>query len=132
MDEEKTFIKTREWLIVILYATVVGTITLITQFLVPLSEPDEGALHQLAPNTLDASVSGAVARPEIYSLPKGAKVADLLAAAEVLPEADLSKIRLASRLTQGRHIHVPLQEKVSVRIEGEVEAPVTMTVAKGT
>lgn len=132
MAQGGAFIRTREWLVIILYTTLVGAITLITQFLVPLSEPRDGKLHELIKTTLDVSVSGAVAKPDIYILKKGATIGDLLAKAEVLAEADISKIKLTTRLTQGRHIHVPKLEKVTIRIEGEVESPITMTVAKGT
>lgn len=53
-------------------------------------------------------VSGAVARPGVYTLAEGARVADALAAAGgPTEEADLSHINQAQRLADGQKIHIP-------------------------
>ncbi|HEV1997222.1 MAG TPA: ComEA family DNA-binding protein [Candidatus Dormibacteraeota bacterium] len=53
-------------------------------------------------------VSGAVAHPGVYQLPRGARVADALdAAGGVLPDADPARLpNLAGRLTDGKQVKV--------------------------
>lgn len=53
-------------------------------------------------------VSGAVAAPDVYSLPAEARVKDLVMAAGGLSaDADLDRINLAARITDGEHVVVP-------------------------
>ncbi|GAB4189846.1 MAG: hypothetical protein OHK0022_02310 [Roseiflexaceae bacterium] len=55
-------------------------------------------------------VSGAVQRPDVYSLPADARVKDLvLAAGGMSVSADAEQINLAERLRDGQHIHIPRQ-----------------------
>lgn len=62
------------------------------------------------PAPLRVYVSGAVAYPDVYTLPAGALVRDALGAAGgVTDEADLSQINLAQELRDQQHIHVPAQ-----------------------
>ena len=65
-----------------------------------------------APSGPDATIAvhaaGAVARPGLYVLPGGARVADLVAAAGgPLPDSDLDQINLATRVADGDRVHVP-------------------------
>ena len=57
---------------------------------------------------LSVFVSGAVARPGVYQLPKGSRVADAIyAAGGLLPDADPDKLpNLAGRLTDGKQVKV--------------------------
>ena len=53
-------------------------------------------------------VAGAVARPGLLHLPAGSRVADALAAAGgSLPRADLDRMNLAARLSDGQKVWVP-------------------------
>ncbi|MCL5292169.1 MAG: ComEA family DNA-binding protein [Actinobacteria bacterium] len=53
-------------------------------------------------------VSGSVARPGIYELPKGSRVNDAFTAAgQPLPEADLNSVNLASKLMDGQRVYLP-------------------------
>ncbi len=53
-------------------------------------------------------VSGAVAAPDVYRLPSGARVKDLvLAAGGLSADADHERINLAARVADGEHVHVP-------------------------
>lgn len=53
-------------------------------------------------------VAGAVASPGVYALPAAARVADVLVAAGgSLPDADLDRINLATRLNDGDRVYVP-------------------------
>jgi competence protein ComEA len=55
-------------------------------------------------------VSGAVRAPDVYQLPKAARIKDLvLAAGGFTADADPEKINLAERVDDGQHIHVPRQ-----------------------
>jgi len=53
-------------------------------------------------------VAGAVARPGLYELPPGARVADAIErAGGGLPDADIDAVNLARRLRDGEKIDVP-------------------------
>ena len=53
-------------------------------------------------------ISGAVAQPDVYTLPAEARVKDLvMAAGGFTPEADSERINLASPVQDAEHIHVP-------------------------
>ena len=57
-------------------------------------------------------VSGAVARPGLYRLTQGARVADAVEKAGPLDEADLNAINLAAPLADGQKVPVPLKGEV--------------------
>jgi len=55
-----------------------------------------------------AYVSGAVRAPDVYRLPGGARVKDLvLAAGGLSDDADIERINLAAPITDGQHVRVP-------------------------
>lgn len=54
-------------------------------------------------------VTGAVARPGLYKLSQGARVADVLDKAGPTEEADLNAINLAASLTDGQKVTVPFK-----------------------
>jgi competence protein ComEA len=55
-----------------------------------------------------AYVSGAVRAPDVYQLPTGARVKDLvLAAGGLSDDADIERINLAAPVTDGQHVRVP-------------------------
>lgn len=55
-----------------------------------------------------AYVSGAVRAPDVYRLPGGARVKDLvLAAGGFADDADIERINLAAPITDGQHVRVP-------------------------
>jgi competence protein ComEA len=63
-------------------------------------------------------VTGAVVAPGVIHLPTGARLVDAIEeAGGALPEADLTVLNLAARLTDGERIYVPLP--------GETPPPVT-------
>lgn len=52
--------------------------------------------------------AGAVARPGVYRVRDGARVADLLdAAGGPLPEADMDQVNLAARVADGMRVYIP-------------------------
>jgi protein involved in polysaccharide export with SLBB domain len=107
-------------------------ITLVTQVLVPWHQPKFDELHIIRDNMIDVSISGAVESPGMYRIKRGSMVKDLVALATPLKEANITKVNLTTRLTQGRHVKIPLIETVTIRIDGAVEVPITIKVVKGT
>ncbi len=60
------------------------------------------------PVSVVAYISGAVAQPDVYTLPADARVKDLvMAAGGFIPEADSEQINLAAPVQDAQHIHVP-------------------------
>jgi competence protein ComEA len=60
------------------------------------------------PTSIEVYVTGAINKPDVYALPIGSIVKDLIAAAGgATSDADLVAINLAQRLTDQTHIHVP-------------------------
>lgn len=73
-----------------------------------------------AATTVVAHAAGAVARPDVYRLPPGARVTDLLAAAGgPVAGADLDRLNLAAPLVDGDRVFVPLVgQEVPVAVDG--------------
>lgn len=70
------------------------------------SEPPAAAI--LAPADLVVYVSGAVARPDVYRLPAGARIKDaVLAAGGLRADAAADQINLAAPLSDAGHINIP-------------------------
>lgn len=64
-------------------------------------------------------VSGAVARPGLYRVREGARVADVVARAGGLkPRADLALLNLAAPLADGQHVIVPRRVATTATTEG--------------
>ena len=60
------------------------------------------------PSAVAVYVSGAVNEPGVYELPSDARADDALAAAGgASPDADLERVNLAKRVSDGEHIRVP-------------------------
>ncbi len=60
------------------------------------------------PATIDVYVSGAVKKPDVYTLPLNSNVKDAITAAGgAIAEADLDRINLASRLSDQMQVYVP-------------------------
>jgi competence protein ComEA len=78
---------------------------------IPLAAPVAGAgsTTTSAPaSEVVAHAAGDVARPGVYTLATGSRVADLIdAAGGAGPEADLDRVNLAAPLGDGAQVHVP-------------------------
>ncbi len=86
----------------------------------PLSALDEPMLPALdapasdPPADLVVYVSGAVFYPDVYQLPPGARVKDLVEAAGGLrPDAAGERVNLAEPLSDAQHIHIPTTTELS-------------------
>lgn len=65
-------------------------------------------------------VGGAVARPGVYEMPKGARVNDAVAlAGGAQAEADLDAVNLASRLSDGQRIYIPKKGQPAPAVVGD-------------
>ncbi|MCL6430393.1 MAG: ComEA family DNA-binding protein [Anaerolineae bacterium] len=61
------------------------------------------------PGHLVVYVSGAVERPDVYTLPEGSRLKDaLVAAAGPRDDADLTTLNLAQPLHDGQRVHIPV------------------------
>lgn len=78
----------------------------------------------VSPNaTIQAYVMGAVRTPGVYTLAQGARVHDLITAAGgALPTADLTRVNLASQVSDGQSIYVPqVGEQVPLELGGKID-----------
>ena len=74
----------------------------------PVPLPADGSRTTSAPADVAVHVAGAVARPGLYHLPAGSRVADAVArAGGKLPGGDLDRLNLAGRLVDGQKVLVP-------------------------
>ncbi len=73
--------------------------------------------------TVAGYILGDVASPGVYTLPAGARVRDLMAAAGgALPDADLARVDLAARVADGQEVYVPrVGEAVPLTLGGKVD-----------
>lgn len=91
-----------------------------TTILPPSSDLDEQMLPALdapasdPPGDLVVYVSGAVFYPDVYQLPPGARVKDVVEAAGGLrPDAAGERVNLAEPLHDAQHIHIPTTTELS-------------------
>ncbi|MFP5327714.1 MAG: helix-hairpin-helix domain-containing protein [Acidimicrobiia bacterium] len=74
------------------------------ELLLPRATPSSEA----APTELYVHAAGALARPGLYRVEAGSRVANLLdAAGGPTPDADVDRLNLASRLDDGQRVYVP-------------------------
>jgi len=74
---------------------------------ITLPEPTQ-ALPTPTPGPLRVYITGAVRRPDVYTLPPGSIVKDgLEAAGGPAPDADLDRVNLAQRLSDGQQVTIP-------------------------
>lgn len=92
------------------------------ELLLPRATPSSEA----SPTELYVHAAGALARPGLYRVEAGSRVADLLdAAGGPTPDADVDRLNLASRLDDGQRVYVPrLGETAEAESEGGGGDPV--------
>lgn len=122
-----------EWLAVLVIILAMILLTVVALFNQNDSLPEHtGQPHFIAPQEIEITVEGAVENPGIHQLKKGARVKDALLAAKTLPEADISKLKLESKLRDGRVIKVPYKAMITIYLQGAVEVEGVLKVKKGT
>jgi competence protein ComEA len=71
-----------------------------------------------APSTVVVHVAGAVARPGVVTLPTKSRVVDAIeAAGGAQPDADLDRLNLATALTDGQRVAVPVRGQPAPPLE---------------
>jgi competence protein ComEA len=103
----------------------------------PVAAADAGPAGATSPSTntppsASATVhaAGAVASPGVYAVPAGARVADVVAAAGgPLPEADLDRINLATRVNDGDRVHLPRKGEAASVVAETGSTPTSTTPA---
>lgn len=121
-----------EWLIIVLLIVTLLMLTFIT-FIWNKSElPPTTVSHALSNELVQVTIQGAVKKPGIYEFPKGANLKQLVATAEPLPEANLERLKMNSKLRDGQLVKIPLQRWINIKLEGAVAHPGTIKVKQGT
>lgn len=125
-----------EWLAVVIIAGFLFLLTLVVIIRRDGShlfvEQSDTRLHHLKPQTVNLYIDGAVARPGSYEVKAGTLVKDVIALADPLPEADLRKIRPASKARNGQSFTVASRPTITVHITGAVQVEGAHTIPKGT
>ncbi len=67
-----------------------------------------------SPTAVVVYVTGAVARPGLYTVGSEARVAEVVEQAGPLPEADLARVQMAARLQDGQMVVVPTRASPDV------------------
>ncbi len=97
---------------------------LLADFDTPPDDAQTAAGSDRPAGSIVVYVSGAVRRPDVYSLPAEARVKDLvLAAGGMSGTADAEQINLAETLRDGQHIHIPRQGADALGGAGALAAP---------
>jgi len=79
-----------------------------------------------SPTAIVVYVTGAVARPGLYTVGDAARVAEVVERAEPLPEADLARVQMAARLQDGQTVVVPARARPDLgHARGGTAAPPT-------
>ena len=121
-----------EWVIVSLLVIAFLTLALVTQFKQAAPLPPVQNSHLLVDDSIVVTIKGAITRPGDYSFKRGARLKELLAQAEPLPEADLESIKSNSKMRDGQIIKIASQRWITIQVEGAVESPGAMRVKHGT
>lgn len=130
--EKRPALYLHEWLAVIVFITLLLIIVLIN-FIHNRDLPIElGPPHHLEKQMIDATIDGAVQNPGTYSLKKGATLQELVDKGGPLPDADLKKMKMNSKIRDGRVLHVPYVKKITIYLKGEVVVQGAFEVRKGT
>lgn len=99
------------------------------------AEENKPALEAAGENKtkdLQVHVTGAVSKPGVYHLSQGSRVIDAVNMAGPTGEADLDSLKLASLLTDGQTISVPLKpEAIQAGSTPPAGAPVSSTAGTG-
>lgn len=98
-----------EWLIIIAIVAVMLLLTGVSM----LSDRRMTAFvadspHHLISQDIDVFVEGAVERSGAFKIQRGATVEDIMALAKPLPEANLSKLKMKSKLRNGQRVRIPV------------------------
>lgn len=87
--------------------------------------------HHLTAQDIEVFIDGAVELAGAFTFKKGATLQELLSLAKPLPQADLKKLKIKSKLRNGQRIQVPVKKMITVILDGAVEQPGPYKIPKG-
>lgn len=119
-----------EWCIILLFCLILlalSAFALMGRRTIPLPKPVEPKA-----SVLEVKIEGEVAHPGLYQLPLKSTLKELLAQAEPLPTADLSKLSLRKRLHDGQTVKIPEKKWITIQLAGLVQQPGPMKIMSGT
>lgn len=121
-----------EWIIISLLIVTISLLTVVVLGRKDVMPPLQ-AMTELSSDVIQVIVKGAVANAGSFELKKGVKLKDLLALAQPLADADLSRIKPNAKLRDGQTIKIPALEWIQVHIVGAIEEEIqSIRVLKGT
>lgn len=121
-------LKRHEWILVTLSLLTFGSIALITNY-------NTKGLYTYANNGnlgVEILVLGAVKYPGIYILPNHPTLEDVLTIAQADKDVNARQYILNKLVSRGRIIKVSKKEYYTIKVQGAVKEPVTLTLPKGT
>ena len=130
---KKPKLDAHEWLAVLTMAFVLVAIVGMSSFSFDskFKEEEIGEPIYAISQEIEVFVEGSVENPGKYTVSRGSLVKDALEMAIALPDADLTRLNLGSKLRRGRVVKVPSKEKVTVILKGAVVKPGEITLSKG-
>lgn len=117
-----------EWSVALLFSAVLIAIGGWAYFS-PLNEAD---FPPLPPSEATIRIIGAVAKPGDYKWKPGISLEELIEQAELLPTADVRRIRWNRSIRSGEVIRIPARQWITVYVTGAVQHPGALQVPKGT
>jgi hypothetical protein len=130
--EKEAHLPFQEWVIIFLISLIMISLSIITFALNDRPMPNHIDEHILYSSEITVFIDGAVSNPGSYKLKKGDTIRELLLIVKPLPDANLSRIKISTRLKNKQKIHVPSNSMITINIEGAVINPGKYRVPKGT
>lgn len=128
---EKPGLLVHEWLSIAAIIGLLAILTALSCFSIPTSlPPDTAHPHYISEPTIEVCVEGAVAHPGKIRVEKGSTLRQVLEQAILLPEADVKRLNLESKVRRNKVIKIPQISFITVNLQGAVETQ-TLRLPKG-
>ncbi len=125
-------LKVYEWLAISSLIIILGIMALIACFFKSPSQLSDKLLPAFQPlSKIEVAVKGHVDKPGIYTVLPHTTVKDMLALAEVRPNADLRRWRLERPIKRSCDINVKQRSMIQVHLKGAVKSPGPLLIPKG-
>lgn len=129
----KNRIPSYEWLIVIVFVSIVLVLSIVALTRTVRNEADEQSLPQQEKrNELTIKVEGEVAEPGVYYFPPKTTMKQLLTKVQLLPSADLSEFKGRKKLRDGQTVRFSKRHPIVIEIKGAVKEPGKKEILSGT
>lgn len=110
-----------EWCIIVLFCLIL--LALSAYALRGQKNSPSPPLPEPKVTVLEIKIEGEVAHPGLFRLPLKSTLKELLAQAQPLPTADLSKVNWRKKLRDGQTVHIPERLWITIEIAGMVPGP---------